>query len=451
MLFLLAGPSNKFHTLKNLSLNPPNFRNLIQDLYPICRSITGDGVRESLKIVKDIINDLKIVEIKSGSKVLDWTIPKEWNIRDAYIKNSEGTKIIDFKNCNLHVLNYSTPVDKTVTLAELKQHLYTEPKHPSWIPYRTSYYKETWGFCMSHEQMLSLKEDDYHVHIDGDLKDGFLTYGEYFKKGNTEDEIFFSCHICHPSLCNDNLSGISIATYLANYISTLDTHYSYRFVFVPGTIGAITWLSNNEHTADRIKSGLVLTLLGDSGGFTYKRSRQGNSDTDKILINVLKTSGEDHKVIDFFPYGYDERQYCSPGFDLPVGCLMRTPFAEYPEYHTSADNMELVRDEQLLNSFKLLKEFVSVLENNKKYINTNPKCEPQLGSRGLYEFIGGTNDSHKRQLAMLWVLNLSDGTNTLLDISERGGIPFALVKEMVDILVKKNLLKENEFKDEDAL
>ena len=425
-------------------MNPPNFRDLIKDLYPICRSITGDGVRESLKIVKDIINDLKIVEIKSGSKVFDWTIPKEWNIRDAYITNSEGTKIIDFKNCNLHVLNYSTPVDKTVTLSELKQHLYTDPKHPSWIPYRTSYYKETWGFCMSHDQMLSLKEDDYYVHIDADLKDGFLTYGEYLKKGNTEDEIFFSCHICHPSLCNDNLSGISIATFLANYISSLNTHYSYRFVFVPGTIGAITWLSNNEHTADRIKSGLVLTLLGDPGGFTYKRSRQGNSDTDKILINVLKNSGENYKVIDFFPYGYDERQYCSPGFNLPVGCLMRTPFAEYPEYHTSADNMELVRDEQLLNSFKLLKEYVSVVENNKTYINTNPKCEPQLGSRGLYEFIGGTNDSHKRQLAMLWVLNLSDGTNTLLDISERGGIPFALVKEMADILVKKNLLKENE-------
>jgi aminopeptidase-like protein len=424
------------------AIDRPDFRKFIEDLFPICRSITGDGVRESLRIIGRIVGDLKIVEVKSGTRVFDWTIPKEWNIRDAYIQDSSGTKIIDFKNCNLHVLNYSSPVDKTVTLDELKKHVFTDPKHSKWIPYRTSYYKEEWGFCMRHDQLLSLVEDEYHVYIDSELSDGSLTYGEFFKKGDSDEEVFFSCHVCHPSLANDNLSGISVASYLAKFISGLSTRYSYRFVFVPGTIGAITWLSENERTASKIKYGLVLTLLGHPSGYTYKRSRRGNSESDKALIHVLKNSSESYKVIDFFPYGYDERQYCSPGFNLPIGCLMRTPFAEYPEYHTSADNLELVKDEQLLNSYYLIKDFVEVIEHNKKYISLNPKCEPQLGSRGLYEFIGGTNDSQRRQLAMLWVLNLSDGTHSLLDISERAEVSFSLIKEMAAILVSKNLIKE---------
>lgn len=414
---------------------------LVSKLYPICRSITGNGVRETLNIIKEKI-PLKVYEIPTGTKVFDWTVPKEWNIKDAYVKNSAGDRVIDFKKSNLHVVSYSMPVRKRVSWGELKGHLFTLPEYPDWIPYRTSYYKEDWGFCLSHNQFLTLKDEAYEVCIDSSLEEGHLTYGEFCLPGETEEEILISCHACHPSLCNDNLSGIALAVFLAQSLSSLSLRYTYRFLFIPGTIGSITWLALNEKAASRIKHGLVVACVGDPGKTTYKKSRQGDAEIDQAVINVLKESGEEFEVIDFLPYGYDERQYCSPGFNLPVGCLMRTPHARYSEYHTSADNLDLVRQEHLENSFiKYLNTFC-LLEGNRKYINTNAKCEPQLGRRGLYDAIGGRNESAVNQIAVLWVLNLSDGRHSLLDIAERSHIEFGVIKEAADALVRHQLLVE---------
>jgi aminopeptidase-like protein len=414
---------------------------LMSELYPICRSITGNGIRETLGKIKRIV-PIEVHEVVSGTKVFDWTVPKEWNIKDAYVKNSKGEKIIDFKKSSLHILNYSVPIQKKVSLRELKEHLFTLPEHPDWIPYRTSYYSENWGFCISHNQFIKLEEDTYEVCIDSSLGNGHLTYGEYYIKGEISDEVLISTHICHPSLCNDNLSGIVLATSLAKYLSQASLRYSHRFLFIPGTIGSITWLCLNEPKVSKIKHGLVVVCVGDSGGFTYKKTRQQDADIDKIVTHVLRDSDNDFEIIDFFPYGYDERQYCSPGFDLPVGCLMRTPHGQFPEYHTSADNLDFVKPENLAISFSIYLAVLNILENNKKYVNQNPKCEPQLGKRGLYHKIGGHDDSKAFQLAMLWVLNLSDGKNSLMDISERAKLGFDLIKEVADTLAEHGLLKE---------
>ncbi|WKZ17921.1 MAG: DUF4910 domain-containing protein [Candidatus Jettenia sp. CY-1] len=415
--------------------------NLISELYPICRSITGNGVRDTLMILQKHI-PLITHEVPTGTKVFDWTVPKEWNIRDAYVKNSKGEKIIDFRKNTLHVLNYSVPVRKSVSLDELKEHLFTVPEYPEWIPYRTSYYQENWGFCISYHQLINLGEDEYEVVIDSSLEDGYLTYGEYYIKGKRAEEILISCHTCHPSLCNDNLSGIVLAVFLAKHLTSMSLDYSYRFLFVPGTIGSITWLCLNEPYVSRIKHGLVAACLGDSGKFTYKRSRRGNAEIDRAVMNVLKNSGNAYETIDFIPYGYDERQYCSPEFNLPVGCLMRTPYGHYPQYHTSADNLEFVQPKSLADSLSLYLSIFNVLENNKAYSNRNPKCEPQLGRRGLYQMTGGQKDKKLKELAMLWVLNLSDGSNTLLDISDRSGLEFTLIHEAADMLLKHDLLQE---------
>ncbi|MBA4057751.1 MAG: peptidase M28, partial [Marivirga sp.] len=364
---------------------------MITALFPICRSITGNGVRETLNLINEEI-PLKIFEVPSGTKVFDWEVPKEWNIKDAYIKNAQGEKIVDFKNSNLHVLNYSTPVHKHVTLEELKKHLYYLPEHPEWIPYRTSYYKEDWGFCISFDQFKTLDDEVYEVFIDSTLKPGSLTYAECFIQGELSDEMLISAHVCHPSLANDNLSGISVATFLAKHLLQSKPRYSYRFVFIPGTIGAITWLSVNELSAEKIKHGLVASLLGDAGNFTYKKSRRGNAEIDEIVEFVLKSRNSANKIIEFFPYGYDERQYCSPGFNLPVGCLSRTPFGQYIQYHTSADNLDFIDPVSLEDSYDTYLEIINILEANRKLINQNPKCEPQLGKRGLYDLKGGNND-----------------------------------------------------------
>lgn len=414
---------------------------LIEQLYPICRSITGNGVRETLRILKKHIH-LKMHEVPSGTQVFDWTVPKEWNIRDAYIKNSRGKKIIDFKKSNLHVLNYSTPVKKKVRLEELKGHLFTLPEYPEWIPYRTSYYQENWGFCMSYNQFKELKQGTYEVSIDSKLKDGHLTYGEFIIKGECPEEVLISCHICHPSLCNDNLSGIAVVTFLAKLLASASLRYTYRFLFIPGTIGSITWLALNESVVPWIKHGLVAACLGDSGKFTYKRSRSGNIEIDRAVLCALRDLGKDFEVLDFVPYGYDERQYCSPGFNLPVGCLMRTPHGCYAEYHTSADNFDFVQSRYLAESMSVYISVLNVLEQNRKYMNQNQKCEPQLGKRGLYQLIGGQHDKKLRELAMLWVLNLSEGNYSLLDIAERSGIKFDMVQEAAIALSNTNLLKE---------
>lgn len=412
---------------------------LICQLYPICRSITGNGFRETLQILQQHI-PLLVHEVPTGTEVFDWIVPKEWNIKDAYIKNSQGKKIVDFANSNLHIVNYSIPVHQKLSLAELKAHLFTIPEHPDWIPYRTSFYKENWGFCLSHKQYLQLEDEEYEVCIDSSLEPGHLTYGEYFIPGKSTDEVLISCHACHPSLCNDNLSGIAIAVFLAQHLSQITPYYSYRFLFIPGTIGSITWLALNEAKVSQIKHGLVLTCLGDTGNFTYKKSRRGNTEIDEIVSYVLKNSTQDYKIIDFFPYGYDERQYCSPGFNLAVGCFMRSPHECFPEYHTSADNLNFVQPAYLGDSFAKCISILHILENNQTYINKNPKCEPQLGKRGLYQGYNGSQDSRLHEMAILWVLNFSDGCHTLLDIAEKSGITFDVIKSAADRLLAHDLL-----------
>jgi aminopeptidase-like protein len=411
---------------------------MIGELYPICRSITGEGIRTTLRAIQAQI-PLTIHEVPSGTEVFDWTIPKEWNIRDAYVKNSKGDRVIDFQKSNLHILNYSVPIHETMRLDELKPHLFSLPEYPDWIPYRTSYYKETWGFCLSHNQLLALPEDNYEVCIDSTLENGSLSYGECFIQGETDDEVLISCHSCHPSLCNDNLSGISLATQLAKHLAGKKTRYSYRFLFIPGAIGSITWLSQNEERTNRIKHGLVLTCVGDPGKMTYKRSRRGDAEIDRAVENILKNSGAVYEIMDFFPYGYDERQYCSPGFNLPVGSLMRSQHGKFPEYHTSADNLELVQPEFLGDSLSKCLQIFNLLEHNRTYLNQSPKCEPQLGKRGLYKAMGG-GDAEMQQMAILWTLNLTDGDYDLLAISNRSGIPFEVIHGAAERLLESGLL-----------
>jgi aminopeptidase-like protein len=414
---------------------------LISELYPICRSITGNGFRETLRVIKQQI-PLQVHEVPTGTQVFDWTVPKEWNIKNAYIKNSKGQKIIDFKDSNLHVVSYSTPIHQKISFQELKAHLFTLPEHPDWIPYRTSYYGESWGFCLRHEQYLKLQDEEYEVFIDSSLEAGHLTYGEYFIPGQVSDEVLISCHACHPSLCNDNLSGIAVAVFLARQIRQLTPRYSYRFLFIPGTIGSITWLALNEAKVDQIKHGLVLTCLGDAGNLTYKRSRRGGAEIDQIAAYVLKNFAQQAETIDFFPYGYDERQYCSPGFNLAVGCLMRSPHGTFLEYHTSADDLNFVQPQYLADSFSKCLLILNILDNNRVYLNQNPKCEPQLGKRGLYRAIGGQKDSGLDEMAILWVLNLSDGENSLFKIAERSAMPFDSIKNSADALLEHGLLIE---------
>jgi aminopeptidase-like protein len=415
---------------------------LVAELYPICRSITGDGVRRTLEIVERELGGLEVSEVPTGTQVLDWTVPREWNVRDAWVADAAGRRVIDFQASTLHRVGYSVPVRATMGLAELKEHLFSLPDQPDWVPWRTSYYAERWGFCASQRLVDSLPDGDYEVCVDTTLADGHLTYGEHLVEGQTQDEVLISCHVCHPSLANDNLSGIAVATRLARLLGQGGRpRYSYRFLFIPGTIGSITWLARNQDNLGRIRHGLVLSGDGHPGGFTYKRSRRGDTEIDRAVAQVLGRSGRDHQLVDFSPYGYDERQFCSPGFDLPVGSLSRTPYARYPEYHTSADDLDLVGPAQLQESLELCWEVVGVLEANRRYVNLSPKGEPQLGRRGLYGSIGGRSDAEERQMAMLWVLNQSDGAHSLLEVAERSGLPFTLLAEVAATLEEAGLLR----------
>jgi aminopeptidase-like protein len=413
---------------------------LAANIFPICRSITGNGVRQTLREIAAHVA-LEMHEVPTGTPAFDWTVPREWNIREAYIKDSRGKKIIDFAWSNLHVVSYSVPVRKLVPLVELRQHIHTLPEQPELIPYRTSYYAESWGFCMAHRQFEQLQDEVYEVVIDSTLEDGYLSYGEYLHRGETDDEILLSTHICHPSLANDNCAGIALLTHLAKRISEMRTRYSYRFLFAPGTIGEITWLARNEENAQRIKHGLVVSMVGDGGGPTYKKSRRGNAKIDRAMIHSLHHSGLTPTILDFVPYGYAERQYCSPGFNLPVGLFQRGRFGKIPEYHTSADNLEFIRPDHLARSFCLILEALDVIESDAIYYNTISKCEPQLGKRGLYSAAaGGGKDVAAAEMAMLWILNLSEGSHSLLDIAERAGLPFAMVRSNAEILQQHGLL-----------
>jgi aminopeptidase-like protein len=410
---------------------------LVERLYPICRSITGDGVRRTLDVIGEHI-PLERHEVPTGTAVLDWTIPQEWNIRDAYVASPSGERVIDFEELNLHVVGYSVPVRRRMPLSELREHLHTLPDQPSWVPYRTSYYAPAWGFCLAQEKLDALPDGDYDVVIDSTLADGSLTYGEHVVPGRVTDEVIVSCHVCHPSLANDNLAGIAVAISLAQQL--VDPYYTYRFLFMPGTIGSITWLARNASRIEKVRHGLVLACAGDPGPLTYKKSRRGDAEIDRVVQHVLRS--REHRVVDFSPYGYDERQFCSPGFNLGVGSLTRTPYAGYPEYHTSADNPGFVSPTAMEDTLGALLDAFGVLDRNRRYVNLSPYGEPQLGKRGLYDSLGGRSDAKEAQMAMLWVLNLSDGEHSLLDIAERAGLPFDIVDVAARALHDAGLVKE---------
>jgi aminopeptidase-like protein len=418
----------------------PAMHGFVAELYPLCRSITGNGLRETLRQIQRHI-PLDIHEVPTGTQVFDWTVPKEWNIRDAYVKTAAGEKVIDFAQSSLHVLNYSVPVRTQMSLEELKPHLYSLPEHPDWVPYKTSYYKSDWGFCLSHRQLETLRPGRYEVVVDSSLEEGSLSYGELYLEGEISDEVLISCHACHPALCNDNLSGIAVSTFLASRLRKRQRRYSYRFLFIPGTIGSITWLARNENILSRIKHGLVVSCVGDNGPFTYKKSRRGNAEIDHVVEHVLKFKANQHELRHFSPYGYDERQYCSPGFDLPVGALSRTPHSEFPQYHTSADDLSFVRPDYLAESLDMYATVCDVLEQNRRYQNQSPKGEPQLGKRGLYRQMGGKTDLRTNEFAMLWVLNQSDSSNSLLDIAQKSGLYFNVISEAAQRLQSVGLLK----------
>jgi aminopeptidase-like protein len=413
---------------------------LMQELFPICRSITGDGVRETLNAVGRRI-PLELHEVPSGTRVLDWTVPDEWNVRDAYIAR-DGRRLVDFQESNLHLVSYSEPFRGMLSLPELRPHLHSLPDHPSRVPYRTSYYARTWGFCVAHEQLARLEDAEYEVVVDTTLGPGSLTYGECFLPGEREDEVLLTTHVCHPSLANDNLSGIAVLTELAALLNEARRTFSYRLLFIPGTIGSLTWLARNKQRVDRIVAGLVLACLGDSAPLTYKRSRRGDASIDRAAAYALPRADAGARLVDFIPWGWDERQFNSPGFDLPVGCLSRSREGEYDEYHSSADDLDLVRPQALEHAVAAVMQLIDVLEADRRYTNLAPEGEPQLGRRGLYPTVGG-KAAEDEQLAMLWVLNQSDGRKSLLDIAERSGLPVSIIRDVALRLQRADLLAEH--------
>ena len=418
----------------------PFMHQLMACLFPICRSITGDGVRETLRILQGLI-PLKVFEVPSGTKVFDWTVPKEWNIRDAYVLDPKGRKIIDFKKNNLHVLGYAVPVDRSLPLSELQEHLHSLEHQPDAVPWVTSVYEERWGFCLAHRERTRLEEGTYRVCIDSELKQGSLTYGELIIPGSSAKEIFISTYICHPSMANNELSGPVVATMLAKWIAREPRRFTYRIIFIPETIGSIAYLSRNLQAMKRnIVAGFNLTCVGDERAYSYLPSRNGSTLADKVALNTLRSKHPDFKQYSFLDRGSDERQYCSPGVDLPVVSLMRTKYREFPEYHTSLDNLELVTPAGLEGSFALHKDCIDLLERNRVY-KTRCLGEPQLGKRGLYPTIA-TQESYRQVADMLNFITYADGSNDLIDISNIIQVPVHNLYPIIDKLIAADLLDE---------
>ena len=459
---------------------------LAAELYPIPRSLTGDGVRTTLERIGRRI-PLELQELPTGTKVLDWTVPREWNPRGAWIRDPAGRRIVDFADHRIHLVGYSVPVHCRLPLNDLRPHLHSLPEQPDLIPYRTSYYLETWGFCLTHRLLESLPDGEYEVSIDASLEDGSMTWGECLLPGATAEEVVISSHVCHPQLANDNLSGIAVAVHLAEALAAVpERRHSYRFLFAPGGIGAIAWLARNRDRLHTFRHGLIAANLGDRGAFHYKKSRRGDAEIDRAVAMAVAEIGAELSTEDFSPFGYDERQYCSPGFDLPAGVLTRTPWGRYPEYHTSADDLSFISADALAGSLAAYLATAWVLEEkvleekpgvpapspgagaggrqgadqdgpdapsasaqswrpaqDRRYRNLQPFGEPQLGRRGLYGGLGGAGRKD-REIAMLWVLNQSDGENSLLDIAQRSGMPFKAISEAADALREAGLLKESD-------
>lgn len=414
---------------------------LVRELFPINRSLTGSGVRETLAVLARYVA-IETREVPSGTAVLDWQVPPEWNIRSATIRTRDGRCLVDFAENNLHVVGYSKPIHREMSRAELAQHVHTLPDQPELIPYRTGYFADDWGFCISDNLWRTMRDESYRVDIDSDLSQGALTYGELSLPGQLSDEVLITAHICHPSLANDNLSGIAVATALAMRQSRRTRRLGLRCLFIPATIGAITWLARNESQLDRIRHGLVLTCIGDPGPFHFKRSRIG-APIDKAVAHLLRHSGYEHEIMSFSPYGYDERQFCSPGFNLPVGCLMRSVHGTFPEYHTSADNIDFVKAEALNQSYALIAGVLDLLDNNLTYARTDGRGEPQLGRRGLYRAIAGQKQAGgASEMDLLWLLNLADGEHSLLDIAERADISFWRILAAVRLALDAQLIRE---------
>lgn len=413
----------------------------LRELFPWCRSITGPGLRATLRSIGERV-PLEWHEVPTGTRVLDWTIPNEWSVREAWLKDSRGRVIADFADTNLHIVNYSAPMHGRLSLGELRPHIFSLPDRPDWVPYRTSYYDAQWGFCLAHRDVAQLVDDEYEVHIDTSLEPGSLTYAECVLPGELTEEVLIACHTCHPSMANDSLSGVVVATFLAEALAGRRHRYTYRFLFAPATIGAIAWLARDDRPSSRVKHGLVLTCCGDPGDFTYKRSRRGTAEIDRVVAQVLNDRGVTHRIREFVPYGGDERQFCSPGFDLPVGAFSRTPYGEFPEYHTSADTPDLVTAEALDETLAVCLDVVAVLEGNGRYVNRRPFGEPQLRRHGLFRSVGGDVDESSWEVALLWILNLSDGGHSLLDIAERSHLPFGRLRQAADALLECGLIDE---------
>jgi len=414
---------------------------LCVDLFPICRSITGNGVRQTLSYIKDLLPDLQLHEVPSGTKAFDWTVPKEWNVKDAYIIDPDGDKVVDFQKNNLHLVGYSVPVRKTISLEELQEHLYSLPEQSSAVPYVTSYYSPRWGFCITHERRKNLKPGNYHVFIDSTLTDGSLTYGELILPGLSDKEILLSTYICHPSMANNELSGPAVTTYLAKWLTGLDKRiFTYRIIFSPETIGSIVYLSKNlQKMKNNIIAGFNITCVGDNDDYSYLPSRYGNTLADRIALHVLTHTHPDYKRYSFLDRGGDERQYCSPGVDLPVVSVMRTKYGQYPEYHTSLDDLNFISPEGLLGGYYVLKKCLECLETNNTLINT-VTCEPQLGQRGLYKTLSMKRDQ-KNSKDVLNLLAYCDGSNDLIAVADIINRPLWELMPLIEALMKNNLLK----------
>jgi len=415
---------------------------LCKKLWPITRSITGNGVRETLKIIQQEIPNLTIHEVSTGTQCFDWKIPKEWNIKNAYIIDPSGKIIVDFRDNNLHVVSYSVPINKTVSLSELQRHLYSLPEQPDAIPYVTSYYEERWGFCLTENQRKTLKEGDYQVYIDSELSDGSLTYGELIIHGKSEKEVFLSTYVCHPSMANNELSGPAVTTYLSKWINSQPREYTYRIIFIPETIGSICYLSKNLDVMKKnIIAGYNISCVGDDNAYSYLPSRDEDTISDKIALHVLKHTCPDFIKYTYLDRGSDERQYCSPGVDLPIASVMRTKYGAYKEYHTSLDNLSYISPEGLFGSYKVLISCIECIESNKIYKATT-LCEPQMGRRNLRPTLGASTNMAADVKLMSNILVYADGEYDLLDMANKLNISMHEMLQSIGILVEEGLLKE---------